>query len=495
MKYGLLVFEKTDNLGDDIQAYATRRFLPRVDYYVDREHLDTFSSKDHEKTAVIMNAWYMHNKFNWPPSDDIVPLLISMHFSSKDHLGIGWEFLKGLGGEFLRQYGPVGCRDEDTLKQLRNLGIDAYFSGCMTLTLPRQKQQAQEPYICAVDVDTEVEQYLQKYAKQVSWTLKTTTHKVDYYKRRQLPSWEVRMETVEKQLQMYQNAMCVVTPRLHVALPCLAMEVPVLLLYDEKISETDRLSTFAAMMHHVDRSAFLSGKCSFNLHAPEKNPPQYLELRKNLINSCERFIQRVEGEKKLFGEPIAPEIQIQRLQWQKQLIEHGVGDMLAETNQFQEAISQLQTGKDWLEDQYNALQEDNQNLREIGEKQAAYEKELLEGKTWLEGQNRNLREDNEKLDAANQQLSKENQTLNDEIQTLNDEIQTKSAYQKELLAGKDRLEKHCAELGEKTRELERELEEKNAQLAQLQNMRVVRLQKYVATQLKKVRDSARRGRG
>ena len=36
MKYGLLVFKETDNIGDDIQAYAAERFLPKVDYYIDR---------------------------------------------------------------------------------------------------------------------------------------------------------------------------------------------------------------------------------------------------------------------------------------------------------------------------------------------------------------------------------------------------------------------------------------------------------------------------
>ena len=37
MKYGLIIFENTENLGDDIQSYAAMQFLPRVDYIIVRD--------------------------------------------------------------------------------------------------------------------------------------------------------------------------------------------------------------------------------------------------------------------------------------------------------------------------------------------------------------------------------------------------------------------------------------------------------------------------
>ena len=67
MKYGLLVYIDTENLGDDIQSFAARRFLPRIDYVVDRERLDTFKTETDEPVSVIMNAWYMHKKFGSTP--------------------------------------------------------------------------------------------------------------------------------------------------------------------------------------------------------------------------------------------------------------------------------------------------------------------------------------------------------------------------------------------------------------------------------------------
>ena len=101
MKYGVLYNKYNINIGDDIQAYATARFLPRVDYFIDREHIDEFKTEDGEPVAVIMNAWYMWAKWNWPPSKYILPNMIGFHYA--DHQlahqpgsPIKFEFLEGI---------------------------------------------------------------------------------------------------------------------------------------------------------------------------------------------------------------------------------------------------------------------------------------------------------------------------------------------------------------------------------------------------------------
>ena len=40
--YGLMYYKSTDNIGDDIQTYAAMKFLPHIDYYIDREDLSCF---------------------------------------------------------------------------------------------------------------------------------------------------------------------------------------------------------------------------------------------------------------------------------------------------------------------------------------------------------------------------------------------------------------------------------------------------------------------
>ena len=112
MKYGVIVYKKTKNIGDDIQSYAAAQLLPQVDYYIEREHLDVFRSNEQEAVNVIVNGWMMYNKLGWPISPCINPLYLSMHFWENDALGVNDLFLQGLGSEDLRKHEPVGCRDK-----------------------------------------------------------------------------------------------------------------------------------------------------------------------------------------------------------------------------------------------------------------------------------------------------------------------------------------------------------------------------------------------
>ena len=111
MKFGLMVEQDTRNIGDDVQAYVTKRFLPRVDYYVDRNHIDEFVPDTEEKIAVITNGWFLQYTLNWPPSPYIKPLPISMHFTYKDWF---WDttdrayHLQGYGLEYLKSIEPIG---------------------------------------------------------------------------------------------------------------------------------------------------------------------------------------------------------------------------------------------------------------------------------------------------------------------------------------------------------------------------------------------------
>ena len=80
MQYGLMCYGYTINLGNEIQSIAARRCLPKIDFYVDHEKLHLF--KNSQKIKMIMNGWYLDCIESWPPSDDIDPLLISMHFNT-----------------------------------------------------------------------------------------------------------------------------------------------------------------------------------------------------------------------------------------------------------------------------------------------------------------------------------------------------------------------------------------------------------------------------
>ena len=122
------------NIGDYVQSIAARQFADPVDEYVEQEEADQYYPEDKKKIKLIMNGWFQWRAENWPPSDYIEPLLISMHISPLK----ADKLLTEKGIRFLRENGPVGCRDTYTKDLLDKHGVPAYFSSCLTLTLGKK---------------------------------------------------------------------------------------------------------------------------------------------------------------------------------------------------------------------------------------------------------------------------------------------------------------------------------------------------------------------
>ena len=288
MKYGLLYYKDTDNIGDDIQAYAASRFLPSIDYMIDREHLNEFVPNKKEYVKTIMNAWYVHDKFNFDISPYIYPLFISMFFKNfpyESGITVGVDYINDNVIKLLNEYGPVGTRDNHTLNIMKKLKVDSYFSGCMTLTLERFSDVEKKDYIVAVGLKKEEIEYIRS---------KTNREVIEFVQ--DVPrgsfsheSWDIRKKRVEDVLRLYQGAHMVITNKLHCSLPCLALETPVLLLFDDSFNENiDRIGTYLSYLNNIKRSELFSIDIDFD--NPKKNPKKYLKIRDELIKKCNDFI-------------------------------------------------------------------------------------------------------------------------------------------------------------------------------------------------------------
>lgn len=298
MKYGLLMHGPTTNLGDDIQSYAISQFLPHIDYLIDREKINSFVSDDGKPVATVMAAWWMWNKWNWPPSKYIYPYFVGFHYSDNDKAKqagcpVDYMYLTGIGGKegYLGAYGPVGCRDYFTRDKLREVGVEAEFSGCITLTLPQQKKMKPEKrYVCLVDVAVKVEKKVREILKNTDVEVKVLTHDLNQKKNQKL-TWKERAENVQKILTIYQNAECVLTRRLHCALPCLAMGVPTLLTIHTL--ESIRFIPYYDWLYCCKPDDFVTGKYEYDILNPPQNKPDYLETRNKLIQSVQAFVNEV----------------------------------------------------------------------------------------------------------------------------------------------------------------------------------------------------------
>lgn len=287
--HGLLSYS-TFNLGDQIQSLAARRFLPSVDCYMDREALDQAKGEP-GRVKLIMNGWYCHRPDRWPPSSAIDPLLVSFHVSDIPGDGSGLRardvFARSdATRDWLRQHGPVGARDLSTLEYLRGIGVEAYFSGCLTLTL-RRPEGPRDAGLVLCDVPDTVVQALEDRGI----VGRRTCHRDEKTKGQE------RFDSARALLALYARATWVVTTRLHCALPCLAMGTPVLLL--DTAADIYRFSGLSDLVHHRTVEQFLDELPMFDADAPLANPRRHLELQQALIETAERFARSRKGWRRL----------------------------------------------------------------------------------------------------------------------------------------------------------------------------------------------------
>ena len=278
MKFGLFEYN-TENIGDEVQSIAARRFLPQIDYYFDRDNIDA-TKTDGEPVKIIMNGWYTHKPENWPPKNpDIVPLLVSMYIEQyANHGKLAKAFINKKGKEYFAAHGPVGARDKATLAFLKQHNIKAYFSGCVTLTLLRDKNIKKQDYVLAVDVKDEVYEKMKQETKRP--ILRIDTNRCIQMDR------AAKFALAEYYLYRYQSAHAVVTSRLHCMLPCLALETPVLAISGR---EPHRYAGLIDLVNHTTEEDYLSGKYKYSLDNPKANPERYKTIREKLIKQCSEF--------------------------------------------------------------------------------------------------------------------------------------------------------------------------------------------------------------
>lgn len=283
MKYGIIVNVNTGNVGDDIQSYAAERLLPHVDVAVSRENIDEFEGGG--GVSLFMNGWFMCDPTAWPPSPFLHFLPIAFHLSPD--LGEYLKFfLEGEYGEYLRKLAPIGCRDNDTVALLERFKIPAYFSGCLTLTIKPFENCVKHGNIILVDLPAEVSKYIVDHTnKEVQYT----THAIRLTAEH---SWEMRRSLVEKLLKTYQGASLVVTSRLHVALPCLALGTPVLLIPPNP--QDSRINTYLSFVNNTTVDDLLNNNFSYDFNLPKKNPTKHIEIANDLRKKCSNFIKQCE---------------------------------------------------------------------------------------------------------------------------------------------------------------------------------------------------------
>lgn len=218
------------NLGDCIQNLAVRNLYSKINIFdsdlikVNRDDIPTYSGPE---CSLVMQAWYgdYMGTFPLPWTDKICPIFLGFHLNKVNNTRE--RFIKENIHEKMKPFMPIGCRDRNTRDFLLNLGVDAYFSGCMTLTFDTRTKQPEKGKIFMVDLRPRIKKYIpKKILKQVDEYI---THQYFWDKYPITSAGANKFEKdAEKILNRYKNeAKLIITSRIHVAMPCVAMGIPV----------------------------------------------------------------------------------------------------------------------------------------------------------------------------------------------------------------------------------------------------------------------------
>ncbi len=323
MNYSLLKYPESKyafNIGDYIQSLAAKQFLPHVDNYINREELNSYKG---EQTNVILNGWFTHNVYNWIPSREINPLFISFHINHS----AAPIMLTDEAVTYLKKHEPIGCRDQYTADLLLDKGVNAYFSGCLTLTLDNYKVSEEERgedvyivdplygYANKQKVFSSLKRFIRSLLNgQVLQIGKKRRHLRKIFSKsiwtdsihinHELPAGiythEQKFEMAEELLRKYAKAKLVITSRIHCALPCLAMGTPVIFIngFDAFI-DTCRFDGIIDLFNRVDVNT-KTGEFTANFPLSEKitkdlniqNLEKHYSIANGLKESCNNFISR-----------------------------------------------------------------------------------------------------------------------------------------------------------------------------------------------------------
>lgn len=230
------------NLGDNAQSIAIRQAYRRMgiaeDLIIDMNR-DALPSYRGDPVILVMNGVFYENLFPLP--EQIRPIFIG--FNAEEHT------IRRHAAIF-RRYQPIGCRDEVTTRLMRDVGVEAYTSGCLTLTLDPRQMLPATPKMFIVHGNMagklppgllrHIPDYWLSNAELIYNRLPTTRFPFSLEQR-------IEAERYSRSLinRYSKEATIVVTPLHHVATPCMAMGIPVILCRehrDDRFSLLEKLT-------------------------------------------------------------------------------------------------------------------------------------------------------------------------------------------------------------------------------------------------------------
>ena len=223
------------NIGDYLQFMAIsnlykRMRVPAEDiYYIGQK--DTIDYRGEEILLPINNSIHLFlQDGKIAISPHITPVFLGVVITTANRDYDIDAFLQDKHNhDYFLSHSPVGCRDEATYAYFMKYDIPAYINGCLTATFPKAEKLSGESIIFA-----DAPKNLLKWVPNniLDANILFTTQQFQFNEEA-IKDYHKIFDFVRAKYEYYmQNARLIITSRLHVALPCAAFGIPVVLAKD-----------------------------------------------------------------------------------------------------------------------------------------------------------------------------------------------------------------------------------------------------------------------
>lgn len=302
MKFGVITYARTKNvnIGDNMMSLGIRAIYKKMGikdedivniYFGQNVEKDYLYDLLHYEGDYVILPMALSMDFDsirqdiFPLSEKIIPVFMGFHCVSRD------GFVKYL--HLYQHLGPFACRDMQTMRTVRQEGLDAYMIGCLSIqSVERRDDNLVSPEkVYLVNVPAKLKEYI---PKNMLKDVVEKTHSIEFDDNLTgTQAAELDLKMAREILEEYRsNAKLVVTSRLHCALPCISMGIPTIVVRHEWKSRKELLA-FDCRFDGMDKIMNIYNFNNFDKIDWNPPKPNIEKLKKKQLKQAIKMIQDI----------------------------------------------------------------------------------------------------------------------------------------------------------------------------------------------------------
>lgn len=273
------------NLGDFIQTIATKAAIEKKFPQSNFEHASSEGLIFKQGGGIVIMQGYFALSHSFLPPPSLLSVFIGTHFNLA-----AMNFIQFFHAHFPQYFKnkDIGCRDLHTLEFCQKMGFRAYLSRCLTLTLDRREKNAGQDKIFFVNVGEDLLEFIPENLRKKAEIINQKSIKIEHE-----PSYtqEHFFQKTHNLLKRYQNeAKLIITTGLHIASPCTAMGIPVVLIAENE-EQRGRFSALEGIIRIHTKAELEKNAVDF---APKV--PDIEDLKEAMLENLKRSVAKERGE-------------------------------------------------------------------------------------------------------------------------------------------------------------------------------------------------------